>query len=164
MSDETTVEWTDKLSVGIKGIDEQHKVLVHILNRLITAVSKHEGDKVIRGTIDSLIEYTKSHFALEERLMTAAGYSELNSHVIEHRQFTEKVYLLAEQHLLENKPIDHEMVDFLRDWYTKHVQGSDMKLGKALQQSNFSTAEWEKQSQLEFPPKPAQNKSKWKIW
>ena len=164
MSDENSIEWTDKFSIGISGIDEQHAVLVHIINRLIIAVSKHEGDKVIRNTIDSLIEYTKAHFALEERLMDEANYSESYSHAMEHRQFTEKFFQLAEKHLLENEPIDQEMIAFLQVWFTEHVLGTDMKLGKAMNQSNFSTAEWEKLAQLEFPPKSKQKIFKWKIW
>ncbi len=160
MSDETAIEWSDKFSIGVEMVDEQHKVLVHILNRLNVAVSRNEGEKVIRGIIDSLIEYTKAHFALEEKLMAAAHYSGLEAHVIEHRQFTEKVYELAEQYWLENKPIDHEVVDFLREWLTDHVLETDTKLGKALRESNFPTAEWEAQARREFPPQPAKTKSK----
>jgi len=68
-SEEVFFKWSPDYSVNIKTIDDQHRELVNILNRLFVAVSKREGDKVIAGILDALMSYTQTHFALEERLM-----------------------------------------------------------------------------------------------
>ncbi|MEQ1630208.1 MAG: bacteriohemerythrin, partial [Gallionella sp.] len=78
--------WSEKYSVNIKAIDEQHKELVNILNRLFVAVSKREGDLVIAAILDALINYTQTHFALEERLMSQAKYKDLVPHIAEHKK------------------------------------------------------------------------------
>jgi hemerythrin len=66
---EVFFKWSDKYSVGIKTIDSQHQELVNIINRLFDAVTNHEADKVINSILDALMDYTKTHFALEELLM-----------------------------------------------------------------------------------------------
>lgn len=62
LSDEIFFKWSPDYSIGIKAIDDQHRVLVNTLNRLWGAVFKHEGDKVIVGVFDALMSYTRIHF------------------------------------------------------------------------------------------------------
>ena len=66
-NDEELFKWSPEYSVNIKTIDNQHKELISILNRLFVAVFNREGDKAIAGILDALMTYTKTHFALEER-------------------------------------------------------------------------------------------------
>ena len=39
------IAWDDSLSVGIDEIDEQHKVLVRLLNDLDRAIKEHHGNE-----------------------------------------------------------------------------------------------------------------------
>ena len=76
---ELFVEWEDKYSVGIKKIDNQHKKLIEIINRLYYSRG-NRPHTVLGKTIQELIEYTKTHFTDEERLMRENGYPDYQAH------------------------------------------------------------------------------------
>ncbi len=163
-NEEVFFKWSSDYSVNIKTIDSQHQELVNILNRLFVAVSKREGDKVIAGILDALMGYTKTHFALEERLMWQAKYKDLAAHVEEHKKFIEKLDELCKKHLLEEKPIYFEMLAFLKTWLREHIQGVDTKYAAALHQAGFALDEWEREASEEFTKMVENTGRWWKIW
>jgi hemerythrin len=164
-NNEVFFKWSQEYSVNIKAIDDQHKELVAILNRLFLAVSRQEGDKVIAGILDALTDYTRTHFALEERLMREAKYAELDAHMEEHHRLIEKLDRLCKVHLLEEKPIYFEMLSFLKSWLKEHIQGEDTKYSAALQKAGFSFVSWEQEANQAFARMSANEKNQWwKIW
>ncbi len=162
--EEVFFKWSSDYSVNIKTIDDQHRELVNILNRLFIAASRREGDKVIAGILDSLMSYTKTHFALEERLMRQARYQDLDAHVEEHRKLIEQLDQLCRKHLIENRPIHFEMLSFLKTWLKEHIQGVDTKYSAALQQAGFSVTAWEREASSEFATMAKNTERWWKIW
>jgi len=46
--------WNDRLSVGIREMDEQHKILVELTNQLYDAMGTGQGDHVKSGVLNSL--------------------------------------------------------------------------------------------------------------
>ena len=163
-SDEVFFKWSSDYNVNIKTIDSQHQELVRILNHLFIAVSKREGDKVIAGILDALTDYTKTHFALEERLMQQAKYKELESHKLEHRKLIAELDRLCKKHLVEEKPIYFEMLAFLKNWLKEHIQGVDKKYSTDLQAAGFSFAEWEKEAHAAFAAMIEKTGRWWKVW
>ncbi|MDD2700715.1 MAG: bacteriohemerythrin [Sideroxydans sp.] len=162
-SDEVFFKWLPEYSVKIKTIDNQHQELVNILNRLFVAVSKREGNKAIAGILDALTSYTRTHFALEEKLMREAKYKDLLPHMEEHRKLMAKLEELSNKHLLKEKPIYFEMLSFLKSWLREHIQGVDTKYSAALQQSGFSVTAWEREATAEFALM-SDTKRWWEVW
>ncbi|MBU1215543.1 MAG: bacteriohemerythrin [Gammaproteobacteria bacterium] len=160
---EVFFKWTDEYSVHIKTIDDQHKELVNILNRLFVAVSLREGDKVIAGILDALMSYTQTHFALEERLLKQAKYKDFDAHKEEHRKLLEQLDQLCKKHLMEEKPIYFEMLSFLKRWLKEHIQGVDILYSDDLRQAGFSTTAWEQAANAEFS-KMSDSKKWWELW
>lgn len=154
---------SEKYSVNIKAIDEQHKELVNILNRLFVAVSKREGDLVIAAILDALINYTQTHFALEERLMSQAKYKDLVPHIAEHKKLLSELDQLCKKHMVEEQPIYFEMLSFLKSWLKEHIQGVDTKYSEALQKAGFSVVSWEQEANLEFA-RMSTSKKWWEVW
>lgn len=162
-NEEVFFKWSQDYSVNIKTIDDQHRELVNILNRLFVAVSKREGDKAIAGILDALVSYTQTHFALEERLMRQAKYKDLEPHMEEHRKLLEQLDQLCKKHLVEEKAIYFEMLSFLKTWLKEHIQGVDTKYSAALQQAGFSVAAWEREATAEFALM-SDSKKWWEVW
>ncbi len=160
---EVFFKWSPEYSVNIKTIDDQHRELVNILNRLFVAVSKREGDKVIAGILDALITYTQTHFALEERLMRQANYKDFEAHKAEHKILLDQLDQLCRKHLVEEKAIYFEMLSFLKTWLKEHIQGVDTKYSSALQQAGFSVASWEREASAEFA-RMSDSKKWWEVW
>ncbi len=163
-SDEVFFKWSPDYSVNIKTIDSQHQELVRILNHLFIAVSRREGDKVIAGILDALVDYTRTHFALEERLMQQAKYKDLESHKLEHKKLIEELDRLCKKHMLEEKPIYFEMLAFLKNWLKEHIQGVDKLYSADLQAAGFVFAEWEKEANAAFNAMIEKTGRWWKVW
>ncbi|ADE12903.1 bacteriohemerythrin [Sideroxydans lithotrophicus] len=162
-NNEVFFKWSGDYSVNIKTIDDQHRELVNILNRLFVAVSRREGDKVIAGILDALMSYTQTHFALEERLMRQAKYKDIEPHMEEHGKLLDQLDQLCKKHLLEEKPIYFEMLSFLKTWLKEHIQGVDTRYSAALQQAGFSVAAWEREATAEFALM-SNSKKWWEVW
>jgi hemerythrin len=161
--EEVFFKWSPEYSVNIKTIDDQHRELVNILNRLFLAVSKREGDKAIAGILDALMTYTQTHFALEERLMHQANYKDIVPHMAEHKKLIGQLDTLCKKHLVEEKAIYFEMLSFLKTWLKEHIKGVDTKYSAALIQSGFSVAAWEREATAEFA-RMSDQKKWWELW
>ena len=69
MADKDYIPWSEDLSVGLEEIDEQHKILINLINRLFNeAILKRADKALISDILDELIQYTIVHFAVEESL------------------------------------------------------------------------------------------------
>lgn len=157
-------KWSKEYSVNIPTIDDQHKELVSILNRLFVAVSKREGAKVIAEILDCLMIYTETHFSLEERLMEEANYQDFEHHKQEHKKLIEELDRLSKKFLIGDKPIYFELLAFLRTWLKAHILGCDAKYSAALQKAQFSTSTWERQAQIEFAAVASGKRHWWQVW
>jgi hemerythrin len=162
--DEVFFKWSPDYSVNIKTIDNQHQELVNILNRLFVAVSMREGSKEIASILKALTDYTKTHFALEERLMHQAAYEDIDAHKQEHKKLIDQLDLLCERHAHEDKPIYFEILRFLKHWLKEHIKGVDTKYSQALHEAGFSLAAWEREATAEFNVMVEKTGRWWKLW
>ncbi|MEN6632842.1 MAG: bacteriohemerythrin [Candidatus Polarisedimenticolia bacterium] len=126
------ITWTDELSVGVRQCDEEHKQLVAMINRLHAAMLEGKGKDVVGPVLRGLVLYVAVHFRNEERLLQTYGYPSLPAHQAEHRKLTAQV--AAEQERFEKGQVALAvgLMDFLRDWLVKHIQGSDRLYGAYL--------------------------------
>ena len=57
--------WEDKYSVGVKLIDDQHKMMFETINKLLYMLSNMAQKNEIDEIISMLVEYKKFHFETE---------------------------------------------------------------------------------------------------
>lgn len=126
------MDWSPGFSVNVKQFDEQHKKLVAMVNQLHEAMKVGKGGEVLGPILNSLISYTASHFADEERLMQQHGYPDLVKHKAEHDKLTKQVLDLQKQYQTTKSALSMSVMSFLRDWLINHIQGEDKKYGPFL--------------------------------
>ena len=126
------IPWSDKLSVSVNSVDEQHKELVRMLNELNAALDSGQAGTVIGRILRGLIHYTASHFAHEEDLMRRQGYPGYQKHRKEHQRLVARVFDLQAQFDTGRADINTEVLNFLKQWLTEHIQGSDKEMGMYL--------------------------------
>ena len=90
--------WSKELEVGIGEIDEQHKWLVDLTNRLHDALEADADLEKTSEILESLMDYTMNHFIVEEDLFLRLGYPETDAHKAEHNKFTGQIMSLIERH------------------------------------------------------------------
>ena len=121
------VEWDDTLSVGIEEIDEQHKVLVDLVNKMHEAIHQRHGSDVVISILSDLAEYTRIHFAVEESLMRILNYPDYDNHKQVHEELLHTVADLQEKVASGKKSIGFELMHFLKTWLVKHIMEEDMQ-------------------------------------
>lgn len=126
------ITWTDKLSVGVKEIDDQHKKLVAIINELHDAMAVGHGKDIIGKVLDEMVRYTVYHFSTEERLMKIHGYSDHVGHEKEHSDLVNTAAELQTAVHAGTTSLSLTTMHFLKDWLNHHILGSDMKFGHFL--------------------------------
>ena len=127
------IRWTDKYSVGIKEIDNQHQGLVIIINELFTYMSEGRAKNKLQDIFNHLTDYTKIHFRFEETMLVKYAYSEIDQHKAEHQKFIKKLENLKSEFLNNKITISLEVLNFLKDWLLNHILISDKKYSVHIQ-------------------------------
>lgn len=127
--------WNDRLSVGIREMDQQHKRLVDLINQLYDAMGMGKGDNVKSVVLNDLLTYTRVHFAAEERLMEKHAYPHFARHKQLHDELTEQVLHLNERLETGQMVASVTLANFLRDWLQTHITQEDKKYGQFICQT-----------------------------
>lgn len=130
--------WKEQLSVGNSVIDADHKQLIEIINlveRSLATINRSE----LTLALDSLTQYSKVHFAREEKIAGAAGYTQ-----VAHLHKSHEALLKKLDHLKQEigeewaaSSIEH-FTTFLRDWLINHVIKEDMLMKPFLEKYTLS--------------------------
>lgn len=130
----TQLVWQNDLNTGITVIDNQHKRIVEMINRLYVARHGSGGRPAVAAVIEELVDYTQSHFAFEETLMEDAGYPLSRAHKRVHELFIRRVndYRLR---FKAGEDVAEELQDLLARWLFNHIRNDDAGYADAVRQS-----------------------------
>lgn len=120
------MDWKDDLSVKVSEIDNQHKKLIGYINELHDAMKTGKAKDVLEGIIQKLINYTKSHFATEEKYFKLYNYPLTKEHLQEHESFVNQVVDFQEKFAAGKMGLSIQIMKFLTDWIQKHIKETDM--------------------------------------
>jgi hemerythrin-like metal-binding protein/PAS domain S-box-containing protein len=130
------MEWTDNYSVGYDDINNQHKELLNLINKLYSAFKQGKAQKELKQILKDLITYTGYHFKTEERYFTEFNYVDANNHIAEHKKLVEKIVDFQKQLEAGNVALSYDVMNFLKDWLEKHILETDMKYVGKLGNNN----------------------------
>jgi methyl-accepting chemotaxis protein len=119
------IVWDDSIATGIEHIDEQHKELINLVNRLNGAMQQGQGKAVLGEILDELGHYAVFHFKQEEDLFDKYGYPETEQHKAVHEKLLNDTTAFIEQFKSGQAGMSHDLFFFLKDWLTHHIKGVD---------------------------------------
>jgi len=120
------IEWDDeKLSVGIKLLDDQHKVLVSYINELHDLIMNNASDNAISELFEKLFKYTQYHFHDEEKYFSRLYKDDLTLHKLQHKHFIEDLTHIQQRN--GEQKISEDLLFFLTDWLVNHIVVEDLK-------------------------------------
>lgn len=117
--------WNESYVLGIKTLDEQHRLLVQMINDLHEALVANRGQEMVREIVKRMADYTDYHFKTEEEYLARHGYGGLEGQRREHAVFTAKAIELQERLAGKGFVLTLEVIRYLRDWLNDHILGSD---------------------------------------
>lgn len=124
------MEWNPTFSVNVKKFDDQHKKLVELVNQLHDAMKAGEGNTMLGIVLQSLISYTSTHFAEEEKMMQANAYPDFTKHKAAHENLVKQVLDLQKKAQAGGGVLTLTVMTFLKDWLVSHIQGEDKRYGQ----------------------------------
>jgi hemerythrin-like metal-binding protein len=125
--------WTDKLSVGVRILDEDHKRLIALLNELHDSMKAGHSKESLGRILGELVQYTRVHFAREEKYLVDSGYPAVAAHKKEHDTLTRQVLDVQQKYLSGTTvALSIDVLKFLKDWLIDHIQGRDQKYRQHL--------------------------------
>ena len=115
-------------SVGHPLLDEQHRTLLKICDRLHARV--HDDDPAQPGgfhdILRELARYADTHFQTEESLLKQHGYPDLTDQIGEHDEHRARVTELMRA-ATQGAPERSRVHAYLASWWLGHILNTDMK-------------------------------------
>ena len=124
------LEWSEAHAVGVPLMDEQHKQLATLINRLGEELKAgHESDR-LNESLSMLVEAARAHFSDEERLMTEAGLgAAAERHKQEHRRLLEELQSQAAKFDGRSMALSMRYLNF---WLLHHIETMDKPHAKLM--------------------------------
>lgn len=129
--------WSEQLATGFADIDEQHRRLIDILDRLASRCA--DGGVMAPAELETVVadlaDYAREHFDAEVQLMldSRCDLRHVQMHVREHENFIRHISLVREA--LEESRDDEgsELARYLGEWFARHIVGSDLSMARQIQ-------------------------------
>jgi hemerythrin len=126
------VTWRDQYSVGVETLDNQHKAMLRILNELHAASLRGKAQEVAGPLLSQLVSLANEHFSAEENLMESTAFPGLAEHRAKHREMAGRFADLASRHEKGDTAVNLQLLYFVRDYQTKHMQNEDQDYARWL--------------------------------
>jgi hemerythrin-like metal-binding protein/PAS domain S-box-containing protein len=130
-------EWSERYSVGVDILDEQHRRLLRLCARAARILEAPEAG-ALPDILEEMRQYAAEHFLTEERLLAEAGYDAVDAQTQEHQAYMTglaDLMLSAAAGALEPAAVHR----FLLSWWLSHILESDMAYKDFMAQAGQRT-------------------------
>lgn len=118
--------FSEKLVDGVIAIDAQHAQLIDIINHLYAISLRRKPISELDDVFEGLTEYTREHFAYEEKLMDETAYPKADEHRRHHEAVKKQIATYRASVTGENKTIiAAELLHFLKERMIAHMLTDD---------------------------------------
>ena len=131
---ETPTELPEKLKIGIRGVDDDHRILLSLVREVEEAITHGHGKEVTHKALDTLVAYVRVHFNREERILRHHQFPDLAAHKAAHDSFARQTmeYFVDVQGGVTD--VSQDMLAYLKKWIVEHIMGMDQEYGEYLRE------------------------------
>ena len=128
------ITWTSELELGVGKIDNQHKELINLINKVLDACNLGKGKETVGQALNFVMSYTVDHFKSEEDLMQKNNYPTYLKHKSIHDTFISDVTALKHEFDRIGPTISAvlKLNRLLVDWLIKHIKTEDKAIAQFL--------------------------------
>jgi hemerythrin-like metal-binding protein/diguanylate cyclase (GGDEF)-like protein/PAS domain S-box-containing protein len=124
--------WNSNLETGIESIDNQHRQLVALINRLASHLADKSCELTLNKVFDDLAAYVDYHFQTEEKIWHSFFAQDplFSAHQEVHNGFVEKVtaWRNNRSNLAAHDEVIGDLLGFLTHWLAYHILDSDRRM------------------------------------
>lgn len=129
----TIIKWRQSYETGVTSMDEQHRLLIGLINDLYEILRDNKNDsESLTNIIEECVNYGTSHLVDEEKILQKYNYQDLADHLQEHKSFTETITKLKENLIDDPEGTTPEIYSYLRKWWITHIVDKDKAYGQFL--------------------------------
>lgn len=122
-----SLNWNSELESGDLVVDEQHKNLIEIANRLLSMAFVYTDKKVVEEQLTQLKNAILEHFDYEEKVQEKVHYPDVEKHRKLHKQLKNKINAIFNE-LQEGRLKPSEIFAFMLDEVViEHMEKEDVK-------------------------------------
>lgn len=117
--------WKDAYSVKHEEMDDQHRQIFKYANRLYEAIDLDLKKSRVEETLSELIEFTISHFNMEEALIEDCEFPGLERQKEQHQLFISRISSVHRAVIEGHQQLEMDFLDFFKDWLVYHILTDD---------------------------------------
>jgi hemerythrin len=129
------LNWDNKYSINNIQLDNHHKRLFSIFDRLYDISVDVYRDSSFETAVDELMAYSGYHFKAEEHYMKEVGYNDIERHISLHRYYNARLSDIKDRESNDNKELCTELIYFLGNWLKNHVVEEDKRISQSTQRN-----------------------------
>lgn len=132
--------WQDAYRIGNEHIDQEHRHLLELANRVVRFRASGERLETVRDAVLALYDYVKTHFAHEEQYMHEIAYPGLPVHRVLHETIIHEMNVM----MRESPQLDslvYKLKRLVKTWVLDHIQEADSQIGEFLRQRGGTAAD-----------------------
>jgi hemerythrin len=116
------ITWKSYYSVNDPLLDAEHKQIIECINELYSVLQDPTQGVLTKRVLDTLVQYTQTHFEHEEQRMEEADFPSVEAHRALHDEMKRKTISLRTHLTLVTA---RDVLAFLKDWWIGHIQAED---------------------------------------
>jgi len=130
---------SDKYTLGIESIDQQHDRLLEMIDNLESAMSLGDSRPEVESIIERLYAFAQGHFAYEEDLMLKTDFPGFAAHQEQHRAYLDKILEICHRWADGGGfLIAVDLHEVMTEWATYHILECDQDYVKHLQEKGIT--------------------------
>jgi hemerythrin-like metal-binding protein len=126
------LEWKEEYATGIDDVDDEHKDLIDVINRLHELLLADDAKLTVPAFFARLIDGVSAHFALEERIMGESAYPDREAHRADHERLLDEMRDLVEAFRQAEEVDSVDLAMRLEPWFSQHFATHDLRLHTTL--------------------------------
>jgi len=135
----TKVTWDENYSIGVPKIDDQHKELFALVNRLY-AIKDDNFKEEMRDILYKFRKYMIEHFEDEEKYMKGIGFPDLVNHMQMHKNIVDNITEIM-QHSSNMKILKVKLQIMAKKVVVGHIKDEDMKIKLYMAKNDIEITE-----------------------
>jgi len=129
------MRWSARYSTGIQQIDEQHQMLFQMSEHYRETLDAGEGAAVYGLMLESLDDYARGHFGIEEQCMFRYQCPAAGVNSAAHGHFLKAIGEFQERFAAKgfHRADARRLLDYIDKWLSSHIGRIDTQLRKCLE-------------------------------
>lgn len=123
------IELSEDLLTGVPEMDEQHRVLVALLNETYALLREGQREAAREKLLSGVVAYADFHFQAEEAFQRRVGFPDYEAHCKVHEAFKKNMLQWVEEARGGDEQALREILSMIWAWLFQHIGVKDKAYG-----------------------------------